>query len=198
MRKQRSSPAPGDKPTPTAPPPPPPWRFWLWPLALLATFVLYIFLFNSSIMSPSTVSLTYSQFQTDVRQHQVKSVDIGSSSSGQNRSITGTLKNGSKFTTTGPGDGTSLQGQLAASGVSTTYSQQSSGVGSTLLTLRMIFAPGFGVVWLIRRMVLVAAVRARGRESGGRASSWWTRWTRSASAGRVQGRWSRTTSASRH
>jgi cell division protease FtsH len=152
MTKQPNSPPPGDKPAPPAPPPPPSWRHWLWPVALLATFVLYIFVFNSSIMSTSTVSLSYSQFQADVRQHDIKTVDIGSSSNGQNRSISGTLKNGSNFTTTGPGDITALQGQLAANGVSTTYSQPSSGVGSFLLNLLIIFAPFIIVLWLFRRL----------------------------------------------
>src|SRR6266702_5164021 len=106
MSKQPSSPPPGDKPAPTAPPPPPAWRHWLWPVALVAMLALYFFL--PGINSTSTVTLSYSAFLSKASSHQVKTVQIGSPSSGSNTSITGTLTNGKDFTTVGPPDTSGL------------------------------------------------------------------------------------------
>ena len=98
MSKQPNPPPPGDKPVPTAPPPPPAWRHWVWPLAILAVLVLYLFL--PHITSPQ-VNLSYSQFISDVNNHKVK--DITFEASTPNTAASGTLRDGSKYTTVIPG-----------------------------------------------------------------------------------------------
>ena len=74
MTKKASPPPLGDKPSPSAPPPPPAWRHWLWPIAILIMLGLWIAL--PAAHSTPQVSLTYSQFQSKVVDHQVKSIDL--------------------------------------------------------------------------------------------------------------------------
>ena len=75
MSKQVTPPPPGDKPTGSNPPPPPPaWRHWLLPVGLLVAFFLWLAL--PAIHGTQPTSLTYSQFQSDVLAHKVKTVDI--------------------------------------------------------------------------------------------------------------------------
>src|SRR5258708_9426465 len=100
MSKQPNPPPPGDKPVRTAPPPPPGWRHGLWPIALIAVVLLYIFLPGINIKTP--VSLTYSQFISDASAHKIKTVDFGNGASGSNTTVTGTLTNGSAYTTAIP------------------------------------------------------------------------------------------------
>src|SRR5258708_1777618 len=128
MSKQPSPPPPGDKPTPTAPPPPPAWRHWLWPIALIAMLALWIFL--PRISSPGPQNLTYPQFQTDLAKHQVKTAEFGAAQNGANTPITGTLKNGQKFTTVGPPNPTALSSQLKADGITPSYAGTSAGLGT--------------------------------------------------------------------
>ncbi len=96
MTKQASPPPPGDKPSPSAPPPPPTWRHWLWPLAIVAALVLWIVL--PAAHSTPQVTLTYSQFQSKVGDHQVKSIELAQSG----QTSTGVLTNGKHFTTVVP------------------------------------------------------------------------------------------------
>ena len=72
MSKQARPPPPGDKSQPTAPPPPPTWRNWLWPIMIFAIFALWLFLPTRS----TSTSLSYSQFLSDERKHQVKTVEL--------------------------------------------------------------------------------------------------------------------------
>ena len=96
MSKQVTPPPPGDKPTPSAPPPPPAWRHWLWPIAIL--IVLGLWLALPAVHTSSPVTLNYTQFLTDVSNHQVKSIDLAQSG----QTSTGTLTNGKDFTTVIP------------------------------------------------------------------------------------------------
>jgi cell division protease FtsH len=150
MSKQPSSPPPGDKATPTAPPPPPGWRHWLWPIALIAMLALYFFL--PGVVNTSTVTLNYSQFQTDASNNKIKTVQIANTSNGSNATITGTLKNGKNFETVGPPDTSALANQLRADGATVSYSMPSSSLGGILLYLLVILAPLIFVIWLFRRM----------------------------------------------
>ncbi|HUB21299.1 MAG TPA: ATP-dependent metallopeptidase FtsH/Yme1/Tma family protein, partial [Streptosporangiaceae bacterium] len=86
MSKQANSPPPGDRPTGSAPPPPPSWRNWIWPIAIFAILILFFVLPTRS----TSTSLTYSQFLSDVSNHQVKSLQISGSVGGTS---TGTLTN---------------------------------------------------------------------------------------------------------
>jgi cell division protease FtsH len=152
MSKQPSSPPPGDRPARQAPPPPPGWRHWLWPIALLASLLLFIFLPGINVRQP--VSLSYSQFIADASAHKVKTVNFGNGSSGSNTVATGTLTNGTSYTTVIPGGAsTALSQQLSADGVKTvTASPPSSGVGSVLLYFLFLLLPIIFVFWLFRRM----------------------------------------------
>jgi len=167
MSKQPSAPPPGDRPAPTAPPPPPAWRHWLWPIALIAMLALYFFL--PGISSTNTVTLTYSQFLTDVSANKIKTADFGSSSNGSNTTVTGTLRSGKDFTTVAPPDTTAVQAQLTKEGASVSISAPSAGLGSIVLYFLIIFAPLIFVIWLFRRMSRGAAGALQGTLGVGRS-----------------------------
>jgi cell division protease FtsH len=167
MSKQPSAPPPGDKPSPTAPPPPPAWRHWLWPIALIATLALYFFL--PSINSSSTVTLTYSQFLTDVNTNKIKSADFGSGANGANRTVTGTLRNSKNFTTVAPPDTTAVQAQLTKHGASVSNSAPSTGLGTEILYWLILLAPLVFVIWLFRRMSRGGAGALQGALGVGRS-----------------------------
>jgi cell division protease FtsH len=152
MSKQPNPPPPGDKPVPTAPPPPPKWRHWLWPVALLAFVALYFFLPGINVNTP--VSLSYSQFISDVTAHKVKTVTFDNGASGSNTSATGELTSGKSYTTVIPGQPTTaLSQQLSADGVKTISAQPpSSGLGTELLYWLILLAPFIVVFFLFRRM----------------------------------------------
>src|SRR5215475_7463094 len=152
MSKQPNPPPPGDKPVRTAPPPPPRWRHWLWPIALLAFIALYFFLPGINVNTP--VSLSYSQFISDVSAHKVKTVTFQSGSSGSNTPATGELTSGKSYTTVIPGQPTTqLSQQLSADGVKTISAEPpSSGLGTELLYWLILLAPFIIVFFLFRRM----------------------------------------------
>ena len=132
-------PPPGDRPTPTAPPPPPAWRHWLWPIAIGLVLVAWIFL--PAIHTRGQVTLTYSQFLSDVNAHKVKTVTIASSST-SNAAATGTLTNGSDYTTVIPVQlaGPTLTSKLQAAGVQITAAEPSSSFGSVLVSWLILLA----------------------------------------------------------
>jgi len=169
MSKQPSPPPPGDKSVHTAPPPPPAWRHWLWPIALLAVVVLYLFLPGIHVSRP--VSLTYSQFVADAAAHKIKTVDFANGSSGSNTPVSGTLSNGTSYTTTIPGQPTTaFVQQLSADGVKTvTATPPSSGLGSLLLYL-LFFALIIGLTfYLFRRMARASGSSLQGVMGVGRS-----------------------------
>ena len=152
MSKQPNPPPPGDKPVSTAPPPPPKWRHWLWPIALLAFIALYFFLPGINVNTP--VSLSYSQFISDVSAHKVKTVTFENGASGSNTPANGELTSGKSYTTVIPGQPTTqLSQQLSADGVKTiSASPPSSGLGTELLYWLILLAPFIIVFFLFRRM----------------------------------------------
>src|SRR5947208_10742341 len=125
MSKHPTPPPPGDRPIPTAPPPPPAWRHWLLPVALGLALLVWIFL--PAVHTTPHVTLTYSQFLSDVSAHRVKTVTIGSSST-SNAVATGTLSNGNDYTTVIPVQlaGSGLQDKLQAGGVQITAAEPGS------------------------------------------------------------------------
>ncbi|MFF7144303.1 ATP-dependent zinc metalloprotease FtsH [Streptomyces nodosus] len=148
---------PPAKPGPPREPPRPPsrqpqpvggrWIFW-W---ILMTVVIVLLL--SRVRSgPHTSSLSYSDFVGKVGASQVQMVDINDKGA-----VSGTLKDGTKFTTQIPtalGTGAQLQQQLTSHHVKVTASQ-SSGGGSAWLSVLFSFLPfllliGF-FVWMGRR-----------------------------------------------
>jgi cell division protease FtsH len=136
MTKKASPPPPGDKPSPSAPPPPPQWRHWLWPVALVAALALWIAL--PAAHSTPQVSLTYSQFQSKVEAHQVKSIEL--SQSGQ--TSTGVLTDGKNFTTVVPSQaGSSLLSELQTAKVQVTATETGASFGSEVLSWAIILLP---------------------------------------------------------
>jgi cell division protease FtsH len=151
MSKQPNPPPPGDKPVGTAPPPPPRWRLWLWPIAFGLMLLLYIFLPGINIKTP--VSLSYSQFIADASGHKIKTVDFGNGASGSNTTATGTLTNGTSYTTVIPGPPSpAYSQQLSADGAKVSAQAPSSGLGSTIFYWLILLLPFILVFWLFRRM----------------------------------------------
>ena len=123
MSKQATPPPPGDKAKPTAPPPPPTWRNWLWPVMIFVIFALFFLL---PTRSPST-NLTYSQFLSDVSNHQVKTVQLAGTTGGTS---TGTLTNGKSFTVVIPPQaGPDLLTTLQTDGVQISSAPSGNGFG---------------------------------------------------------------------
>jgi cell division protease FtsH len=134
MSKQATPPPPGDKPGPGNPTPPPPaWRHWLLPIGLLVAFFLWLYL--PTVHSSSPTTLTYTQFQSDVSAHKVKTVEIAQPGG----TSTGTLTNGTNYTVVIPPQaGESLLNDLQSGGVQTTASTSSPGFGSQLVSWLLI------------------------------------------------------------
>jgi cell division protease FtsH len=101
MSKQLIPPSADDNGTPgkppVGPPPPPPrWRHWLWVVAIVGALALWAFL--PAVHSPSSASLTYTQFLNDVNASKVKTINMP-----QNGGVSsGELTNGSQYTVTLP------------------------------------------------------------------------------------------------
>ncbi|TVT25844.1 ATP-dependent zinc metalloprotease FtsH [Amycolatopsis rhizosphaerae] len=123
------------------PPRPPAWRSWLLPLGLLITMVL---LFLPSILTGSTTtqSYSYTDFLSKVDAGQVKTVDVDDKGS-----LSGTLKDGTQFTTQIPTalGNSQLEQQLQTKDVQITGKVSSSGSGwltvlFSLLPLVLIIA----------------------------------------------------------
>ncbi len=164
MTKQVQPPPQGDKPTAPAPPPPPAWRHWLWPIALVAVLVLWVVL--PTLHSAKQVSLTYSQFLTDVSAHKVKTVNI--QSSGQS---TGTLTDGHEFTTVIPVQlaGPTLLNQLEANKVEIVAAAPGPSFGSEVLTWVILLLPLIVLGWLWMRLSRGAAGQLQGIMGVGRS-----------------------------
>ncbi len=151
MSKAPSPAPPGDKPAKAAPSRWPAWVNWLWLAALAAVVVMYVFLPGINVSTP--VSLSYSQFITDVSGHKIKTVNFGNGSSGSNTVATGDLASGKAYTTVIPGQpSAALSSQLTAGGVKTvTADAPSSGLGSDVLYWLLLLLPIILVFWFFRR-----------------------------------------------
>ena len=147
MSKQAKPPPPGDKSRPTAPPPPPTWRNWLWPIMIFAIFALWLFLPTRS----TSTSLSYSQFLSDVTQHQVKSVQLAGTSGGTS---SGTLTDGKNFTVVVPPQaGEELLTTLQDNHVEISAAQSGQSFASEVLIYLIVFGlPIVLFVWLFRRL----------------------------------------------
>jgi cell division protease FtsH len=133
----------GPSGTPGKPPPPPPprWRHWLWAVAIIGAVALWAFL--PAVHSPTSATLTYSQFVNDVNAGKVKSISIP-----QNGGVSsGELTNNSQFTVTLPLVSQQLLDQLNGKHVNTTGTASSASFSSELwswLFIILLFAiPAF-------------------------------------------------------
>jgi cell division protease FtsH len=132
----------GPSGTPSKPPPPPPWwRHWLWAIGIIGAVALWAFL--PAVHSPSSATLTYSQFVSDVNAGKVKSISIpqnGGVSSGQ-------LTDNSQYTVTLPLVSQQLLDQLNSKHVNTNGTASSASFSSELwswLFIILLFAiPAF-------------------------------------------------------
>ena len=170
MSKTPASPPPGDKPVGTAPPPPPSWRYILWVLAVL---ILLLYLALSFVHTTPTTTLSYSQFQSNVAAHKVKTADIPSPSSADaNVTITGTLTNGKDFSAVTPpiAPGSVLADSLKAANVSVTYEAAGSSIGSLVLNILLFLVLPFALIfWVFRRMARTAGSSLQGVMGVGRS-----------------------------
>jgi cell division protease FtsH len=164
MSKQATPPPPGDRPNGTAPPPPPSWRNWIWPIGILAILVLFYVLPTRS----TSTSLTYSQFLSDVNNHQVKSLQISGSVGGTS---TGTLTNGTSFTVVIPPQaGQDVLNTLTKEIPSVSTAPTGNGFGTTLLIYLIVFGlPILISIWLFRRISRGAAGGLQGVLGVGRS-----------------------------
>src|ERR1700716_495282 len=89
----RSGPPPNRPPAPV-PPPPPRWRNWLLAAGVIVTLALFLLPLRSGT---GAQQLSYSQLKSDVSTNQVRSVAIG-----PDGAISGTLTNGTSFTSSYP------------------------------------------------------------------------------------------------
>ena len=134
---------------------------------LLATIALYLYL--GGYQSTST-NLSYSQFLTYAQQHKVKDITFGASSGG-NTPASGTLTNGTSYTTTIPGQaGTAFSAQLMTDGVKTiTASQASSSAWLNILYLVFLLSPLLLGIWFFRRLSRGAGGQLQGVMGVGRS-----------------------------
>ncbi|BFV55391.1 ATP-dependent zinc metalloprotease FtsH [Kitasatospora sp. CMC57] len=125
---------PPDPPKPAKPAPesPPGWRRWLLPVAIAVTMV---FVLLSRIPSGTGTRYPYTDFTGRVDAGQVKTVEITDKGA-----VSGTLKDGTKFTTQIPTalDSSGLTRQLQSQHVEITAKTT---VGSSALTTLLVFLP---------------------------------------------------------
>ncbi len=126
----KAKPGPSNEPPPPAAPPQPNgWRNWLMPISMLliALWLLIPLMFGGA----SSTTYPYSDFVAKVDAGQVKTVTIDDQGA-----VTGTLKDGTKFTSqvpTTPNIG-QLESRLQAQHVQTTASQASNSLVSILVS----------------------------------------------------------------
>ena len=141
-----------------APPPPPWWRNYLLIFGVIATFYL---LFHP-VPQPSVTQLSYTQFLNNVQTKQVQTATIDS-----NGGVTGTLKDGSRYSSQIPTaiDDTQLATTLRTNGVQITAVGPP---GQTFLGVILSFLPLLLFVGFYtegeNRLALTAA--GRGRDDG--------------------------------
>jgi cell division protease FtsH len=129
-----------DKPTGPAPPHPPWWRQWLIPLGIVLTIWLLL-----PLLLRATPQLTYTQFVNAVDAGRVASVSIDSQGD-----ATGTLKDGTQFTTAIPIalSGDALLARLEKNDVSV----EAVPPRASLFSLLLSFAPFLLLGWFWIRM----------------------------------------------
>ncbi|KAB2352382.1 ATP-dependent zinc metalloprotease FtsH [Actinomadura rudentiformis] len=137
---------PGQPPTPHQPP----WFRRVRPLVAAVAVFAILFFGPDLLASATTEQISYSTLLTKVEGHQVRSVAVGS-----NGTITGTLADGSRFTTQAPlwalttGD---LAGHLESTGVQVSAYQQSDTLRQLIVSLLPTLLFLGLIVWVGRRM----------------------------------------------
>jgi cell division protease FtsH len=165
MTKQATPPPTRDTGTPTAPPPPPTWRHYLWIVAIGLFIVLYLLL--PTTKATTQVTLSYSEFLRDVSARAVKTVTIDPSGS-----ASGTLRNGSGYTTTIPPQaGQSFLNQLQQNGVQISAKTTGVSFGSEVLSWLILLLPFVILGYLWWRLSKGAAAGMQGAFGAGRSKA---------------------------
>src|SRR5664280_1247024 len=165
MTKQAASPPTNDNGASVAPPPPPAWRHYLWFVAIAMFIVLFLIL--PATQSKGQVTITYSQFLSDVSTHKVKTVTIQTSGS-----ATGTLSDGNTYTTVIPPQaGQALLDALQKSGVQITAETSGTSLGTEVLSWLILLLPFLILGYLWWRLSKGAAGRMQGALGVGRSKA---------------------------
>ena len=165
MSKQAASPPTNDKAAPVAPPRPSGWRHFLWPLAFVIMAVLFLVL--PIAKNAKQVTLNYSQFLGDVSAHKVKTVTIET-----NGSATGTLTDGSDYTTAIPPQaGQSFLDELQTNHVQITAGTSGTSFGTEILSWGILLLPLIFIGYLWWRLSKGAAGRLQGAMGVGRSKA---------------------------
>jgi cell division protease FtsH len=118
------------------------------------------------VHGPSTTSLTYSQFLTDVSAHKVKTVNIAQAGG----TSSGTLTDGTNYTVVIPPQaGQALLDDLEAANVQTSASTSSPGFGSQVLSWAILLLPILLFGWFWMRLSRGAAGQLQGVLGAGRS-----------------------------
>jgi cell division protease FtsH len=122
---------------------------WRW-LIVLVIVVIVVVLFGGSLFSHSSAtSINYSQFISDTQSKQISSITIDNN----NGVITGKLKNGTSYTTTGPEYPTTADETfIRNSGAAVTYTTPGSSILPLLLEFVLPFVLIIGIfIWIQKR-----------------------------------------------
>jgi cell division protease FtsH len=134
-----------------------PEQSWRWGVLILLGLVVIAFALTTFLRGTPATKVNFSQFMSDLSSHQVSSVNVNNS----NGQITGTLSNGTSYTTTGPLPETSQESAaLAASKITVNYNTPSSNSFlSEIIFYVVIAAVVIGIFWWMSR-------RAQGQMTG--------------------------------
>ena len=124
-------------------------QIWRWAIAGIAVVLIVLFIGSGMFSRSSAKSIGFSQFQHDLATHQVETVSFNNSTG----AITGTLTNGTSYTTTGPVQlPDSFYATLKAANVKYTFSSPSSNALGEILIYLLPVALIIGFfVWMSRR-----------------------------------------------
>jgi len=129
---------------------------WRWITIVLIVAVLAVFLVPSLLPKNTAKTLTYSQFMSDVKAKQVSTATIDNNSG----TITGKLKDGTQYTTTGPDPVIPADvAEMRAEGVAYNFANPPANILGTLLPYIIFIGLFIGVMYFISR-------QARGQMSG--------------------------------
>jgi cell division protease FtsH len=127
---------------------------WLWPSIVLV--IIGVLVLSMVFQHSTAKTIKYSQFLSDANQHQMTSVSIDSVSG----VISGTLNNGTQFSTQGPIPPLSADiTKVRADGVSVNFSAPTTNFLSFIFPYLLIGLLFFGILWFLGR-------QARGQMSG--------------------------------
>jgi cell division protease FtsH len=127
---------------------------------------LFLWIYLPAVHSPSSTTLTYSQFLTDVGNHTVKTVTIAQ----EGGTSTGTLTGNKDFTVVIPPQASqALLDDLQTNGVQITSSTSAPGFGTELLNWVIILLPFVILIWLWMRLSRGAAGQLQGIMGVGRS-----------------------------